>query len=246
MAGFRAALLAAALLLAAGAARAELKVLSAGAVEPGLRAAADEFHRQGGEGVALTFATPATIRKRVGDGEAADVVIAPPWVLGELQKEGRLAAGAPVPLGRVGVGVIVRDGAPPPDISTPEALKRAVLAAEGLVFNVASTGTYVEGLLKRLGVWDEVAARTKRPADGARVMEQVSAGSGNEIGFGALTEIALYRGKGVRLVGPLPAELQNYTSYGAAATSPSEAGRAFLRHLGSAGTKALFAANGIE
>jgi molybdate transport system substrate-binding protein len=168
-------------------------------------------------------------------------------VLAELETAGRLAAGSRVELGRVGIGAVVRDGAALPDLSTPDALKRALLAADSIVFNRASTGLYIERLLERLGVADAVRPRTTRYPDGAAVMEHVVEGRGREIGFGAMTEIALYRGKGLQLAGPLPAELQNYTSYAAAAAAPpTDVATRFLRFLAGAEAKALFAANGIE
>src|SRR3989442_6414950 len=98
---------------------AEFGVLSAGAVEPGLRAAAAAFQKQSGHSVNITFNTAPEIRKRIGAGEAFDVVIAPPAALDELA--GKVAADR-AHLARVGLGVAVRPGAPLPDISSCEAL----------------------------------------------------------------------------------------------------------------------------
>src|SRR5439155_12170060 len=123
---------------AGGAMAAEIRVLSAGAVEPGLRAAA-AFQKQSGHTVNITFNTAPEIRKRIAGGEAFDVVIAPPAALDEFA--GKVAADR-ANLGRVGLGVAVRPGAAVPDISSGEALKRSVLAAESIVFNRASSGIY--------------------------------------------------------------------------------------------------------
>jgi D-tyrosyl-tRNA(Tyr) deacylase len=90
---------------------------------------------------------------------------------------------------------------PAPDIANAEALKRSVLAADSLVFNRASTGLYLEGLLKKMDVYTQVEGKTTRYPDGAAVMEHVIKGKGNEIGFGAMTEILLYQGKGLKFVG---------------------------------------------
>ena len=234
-------------LFAQAMAAAEITVLSAGAIEPGLRAAAAAFERQTGHVVKISFATAPQIATRVGGGEACDVVIAPPAILEEFARTGKV--GERVTVGRVGLGVVVRPGAPVPDISNAEALKRSVLAAESLVFNRASTGLYFETLLKNMGIYEQVAAKTTRYPDGASVLEHVLKGQGREVGFGAITEIMLYRDKGLRLVGPLPAEVQNYTSYTAApmtAAANAEVARGFVLHLGSPASKALFAAAGIE
>jgi molybdate transport system substrate-binding protein len=227
---------------------AEIRVLSAGAVEPGLVAAAEAFKKAGGLAVRITYATAPMLRKRVGEGESADVVIAPPAVLDEFAKAGKVARERVV-VGRVGVGVAVRAGAPVPDISSTEALKRSILEAESIVFNRASTGLYVERLLGRLGIAEQVQSKSARYPDGASVMEHLLRGKGREVGFGASTEIVLYRDKGLRLVGPLPTEVQNYTSYAASpmTAAPNASGaQSFMRYLATPEAKALFVANGVD
>jgi molybdate transport system substrate-binding protein len=240
-------------LLCAGIARAgfaaDISVLSAGAVEPGLRPALAAFEQASGQRVLLSFATAPRIRERVAAGEVFDVLIAPPAVLDELARGGLLAAQR-ASLGRVGLGIAVRADAPLPDIGDAEAVKRALLEADTLVFNRASTGLYFEALLLKLGIAAQVQGKTVRYADGAAVMEHVLKGQGREIGIGAITEIMLYRDKGLRFVGPLPAALQNYTVYAvsamAGAGGASANAEALLRHLSSAATAAQFAAAGIE
>ena len=100
-----------------------------------------------------------------------------------------------------------------PDMSSVDATKQSVLAADSLVFNRASTGLYLEGLLKKMDVYAKVEGKTTRYPDGAAGMEHVIRGKGNEIGFGAITEVMLNRGRGLTFFGPVPAEVQNYTSY---------------------------------
>jgi molybdate transport system substrate-binding protein len=227
---------------------AEIKVLSAGAIEPGLRAAASAFGKESGHEVTITFNTAPQIQKRVAAGEAFDVVIAPSAALDEFAGAGKVG-GDRVNVGRVGLGVAVGPAAPVPDVSSAEALTRSVLQAESIVFNRATTGMYIETLLKKMGLYEQVEARTTRYADGASVMEHVLKGKGREIGFGPITEILLYRDKGVRFVGPLPPDVQNYTSYSAApmtATAGTEPARSFVRYLGSPEAKALFVAAGVD
>jgi molybdate transport system substrate-binding protein len=202
--------------LVAGAAHAaELQVLSAGAIEPGLTAAASAFERETGHVLRITFNTAPELRKRRQGQPAFDVVIAPPAVIADFAVAGQLAA-ARANVGRVGMGVTVRNSAPVPDISSAEALKLSLLDAQSVVFNRASTGLYLEGLLRRMDLEVQVQAKATRYPDGASVLEQVIHGQGREIGFAAMTEILLYQGKGLQLVGPMPAELQNYTAYTAA------------------------------
>lgn len=231
---------------AVAAVAAEIEVLSAGAVEPGLHAAALAYTKQSGNEVKITFNTAPAIRKRIGAGEIFDVVIAPPAALDEFT--GKISADR-VALGRVGLGVAVRPGADVPDISSTGALKRSVLAADSIVFNRASTGIYLENLFKKMGVYDQILSKTTRYPDAGAVMEHLLKGKGKEIGFGPITEILLHRDKGLKLVGPLPADVQNYTSYSAApmtASANAELARAFVRWLGGPESKALFAAAGVD
>jgi molybdate transport system substrate-binding protein len=225
---------------------AEIKIISGGAIEPGLEAVAASFEKQSGHHARITFNTAPQIRKRVADGEAFDIVIAPPAVLDELAKAGKVSGEGHVPAGRVGVGVTVRSGAPAPAIGSVDALKQALLRADSVVYNQASSGLYLEKLFEKMGIGEQLKPKTVRYANGAQVLEHVTKGKGNEIGFGAMTEIKLFEPKGLKLVGPLPAEVQNYTSYSAAMTGSSEAAREFLRYLATPAAKSGFAAKGVE
>jgi len=225
----------------------EINILSAGAVEPGIEAAADAFREETGTAVKIKFATAPAIQQRIGTGEAADLVIAPPAVIDDLAGKGKLDGERRVAIGRVGIGVVVRDGVMKPDVSSMNALKRALETATGVVYNKASTGLYLDKLFERLGV--AVKSKETRYPDGAAVLEHIIKGRGNEIGFGAMTEISLYRDKGLQFVGPLPAGAQNYTSYAAAPTTAAAnraEAAAFVTFLGSAAAKQAFAAKGVE
>ena len=223
----------------------EINVLSGAAVEPALIAAADVFRKRTGNSIKITFATTPEIRRLVGAGETPDVVIAPPATLDELAKPGKIDGTAQVSLGQVGVGIVIREGAPRPDVSTTDALKRAVLDADSVVYNRASSGLYVEGLLQRLGLAELIAAKTKRYI-GTDMIEPLIHGKGKEIGFMPVVQILYYRGRGLQLVGPLPAEIQNHTSYAAAPAPSSEGGLTFVRFLGTSEAKAIFVSVGIK
>jgi molybdate transport system substrate-binding protein len=235
--------------LFASATAAEIKVLSAGAVEPGLARAAEAYEHATGNKVSIQFNTAPQLVKKLADGAVVDLLIAPPGVLDAQAKDGKIIADGRILLGRVGAGIVMRAGAPLPDIASVEALKRALIAADTVVYNTASSGLYIEKMLDRIGVGAELKAKTKRYANGEDVMMHIINGKGNEIGFGAITEIKLFEPKGAKLVGPLPADVQNYTTYGAAmlAAAPTkDAAKAFLAYLGSAEAKRIFTAAGIE
>jgi molybdate transport system substrate-binding protein len=230
-----------------GPTKSTITVLSGGAVEPGLNAAAAAFQKQSGHAVKITYNTTPQIRKRVEGGETFDVVLAPPAAVKEFAAAGKVEQGG-VNVGRVGLGVVVRPGAPVPDISNADAIRRTVLEAESVVFNTASSGIYFEGLLKKMGIYEQIAPKTARYTTGAEVMEHVIKGKGKEVGFGPITEILQYKEKGARLVGPLPADIQNYTAYVAvpmSAGSNKAAAQEFVKFLGAAG-KPIFVAAGID
>ncbi len=228
---------------------AEIKVLSAGAVEPGLHAFAEQVKRDTGHDLKIQFNTAPQIAKRLAAGEVYDILLSPPAAIEQAIKEGKVIAETRVPVGRVGAGIIVRSSAAVPNVATVDALKQALLGADSVVYNTASTGLYLDRLFAKLGILDQLKPKATRYPDGASVMEHVIKGKGNEIGFGAITEIRMYETKGLKLVGPLPADVQNYTSYDAAvmigATS-ADAARAVLRYLATPAAKALFAAKGVE
>ncbi len=227
---------------------AEITVISGGAIEPGLKAAAAAFEKESGHKVKITFNTTPQMRKRVAAGDTFDVIIAPPGAVADFAKAGKVDAGG-VDVGRVGSGVAVRPGAPVPAIATGDDIKKAVLEAESVVFNRASTGIYFENLLKKMGVWEQVEPKAARYATGAEVMKHALKGKGREVAFGPITEILLEKDHGLVFVGPLPPEVQNFTSYIAvpmSAGTQKEAAQALVKFLGGPAGKPLFVAAGIE
>jgi molybdate transport system substrate-binding protein len=227
---------------------AEIHVLSAGAIEPGLIAAVAAYTEQSGHDVRITWATTPVIRKRIAGGEAADVVIATREAIDDFKRDGKAAGKDRVPVGRVGIGIVMRKSAPVPDISSAGALKYAVLDADSVVYNRASSGLYVERMLREMGILDRIESKTSRYGNGPAMMAHLINGKGKEIGFGAITEILMFRDRGLKLAGPLPEEIQHYTDYVAVTltAAPNPAGaKAFIRYLAAPAAKAVFAAHGI-
>jgi len=181
--------------------------------------------------------------------EAADVLILTAEAIDDLAREGIIVAGTRIDIARVGVGVAVKQGAPRPDISTPEALRQTLLAATSLVCadpaKGATSGVHFAEVLQRLGIAEAVKAKTllwpegfpaKAVATGqaALCVHQIS----------GIVPVA-----GVTLVGPLPRELQKVTTYSAGLATQSEqpaAARAFLAFLARPAFRAKFAAAGMD
>jgi molybdate transport system substrate-binding protein len=123
------------------------------------------------------------------------------------------------------------------------------LDAEGLVYNKASSGIYIEKMMENIGVAEQVSAKTTRTPTGGGVMEHlITSSSKNEIGFGQMTEIMVFNGRGTHLVGPLPKELENLTTYASAvlsdAASPDQA-RQFVTYVATETAIAAFEATGV-
>jgi len=225
----------------------EIKVLSAGAVSPGMVKVIDAFRRQTGYDVKVTFATAPAILKHIGSAEVPNVLVGPPAVLDEWVKGAKADPNHCV-IGRIGVGVMVRAGAPLPKIATTDEFKQSLLSAQSVVYNQASTGIYLEKLFDRLGIGDQVKAKTTRYPDAAAVLGHISKGTFNEIGLGATTVILEDESKGLKFVGPLPAEIQNYTTYAATVITDraSATARAFLDYMTTVTARNIFAGAGIE
>src|SRR6516164_2713544 len=198
-----------------GAACAEIKVLTAGAFKQVLLAMLPQFEPQSGHKVIVDNDTVGALTKRIEAGEAFDLAVLTPTAVDNLSKKGKLVPGSGRNLARVGIGVVVKEGAPKPDIGSVDAFKKALLAASSIAYidpaAGGSSGIYVAGLLERLGIAAEMKGKSRLISGGA-VAEHVARGEA-ELGIHQISEILPV--KGITLVGPLPAEIQSYTIYAA-------------------------------
>jgi molybdate transport system substrate-binding protein len=212
----------------------ELKVLSAGAVKSGVAQVAKEFERATGAKVSIEFNTAPELRKRMAAGDAADVVVAPPAAMEEFQKQGRIVGGSRGFVGRSRMGVVVHADAPAPDVSNAAAFTKTLAAASAVVHNTASSGIYSASLLEKLGLKEKLGAKIVVVDTGSAVMKTVM--------------VMIDKGCRVKLAAPLPGEIQNETSYEAAATAASKSpdtAKKLAASLASDAAKKIFAATGI-
>ena len=233
----------------AGARAADIRVLSAGAVEPGLHAFAQLVKRETGHDLKIQFNTAPQIAKRLAGGEVYDILISPPAAVNAAEKDGKVIANTRAPVGRVGAGIIVRTGAATPNVATVDQLRQAVLGADAVVYNTASTGLYLDSLFAKMGILDQVKPKSVRYPNGEAVMLHVINSKGSELGFGAITEIRMFEPKGLKMLGPLPADVQNYTSYEAVVMTGApgaEAAAQVLKLLATPAGKAAFVSAGVE
>lgn len=225
---------------------ADLTVLASPAMKEAYVELVPRFEQASGHQVRTTWAGTADIMKRMQAGQAFDVVIAASSSLDELTDTGRLVAGSRKDLVRSGVGVTVRAGAPKPDISTAEAVKRAVLAAKSVGISTGPSGVYMDALFQKMGIADQVKPKLKVPPSGAQIGELVAKGE-VELGFQQVSEIVHV--KGAQFVGPLPPEIQRVTLFAGAvhaASQEPDAAREFLEFLGSSEHAPLLQKHGLE
>lgn len=231
------------------AAAAEIKVLSAGGIRPPLEQLIPQFESASKHKVAIKFVGGPTVKREVDAGSAFDLVIAPPEVLEDLVKAGKVAAASRADIARAGVGIGVRAGAPKPDIASVEAFKRTLLNAKSVAFAKDGTsGTHFQGVLERLGISKEMEPRLKRTtaADLANSAGALVARGDAEIAVSTVTTLFA---PGIDFVGPLPSEFQSYNRFAAGvATGAKEpqAAAAFIKFVTAPAAAAAFKAKGME
>ena len=224
---------------------AEIKVIAGGSMTASMNALAAPFEKASGHKLSIHFDSTPNIIARVNSGTPFDVVVVPVDVFKDAAAKARFAPGPTVDIARVGYGVIVRTGAPKPDISTPDAFKTALLAAPSIAFLPASAaGAYVTKVFERLDIAEEMKAKTKVQAAPAQIAPAVAKGEA-ELGV-FLTNVLV--APGVELVGPFPGDLQQelvFTSAVAADTKEAEAAKALIDYLRTPAATALIKAAGM-
>jgi molybdate transport system substrate-binding protein len=224
---------------------AELKVIAGGSMTASMNALAAPFEKASGHKLSIHFDSTPNIIARVNSGTPFDVVVVPVDVFKGATAKARFAPGPTVDIARVGYGVIVRTGAPKPDISTPDAFKNALLAAPSITFLPASAaGAYVTKVFERLGIAEEMKAKTKVQAAPAQIAPAVAKGEA-ELGV-FLTNVLV--APGVELVGPFPGNLQQelvFSSAVAADTKEADAAKALIDYLKTQEATAIIKAAGM-
>jgi molybdate transport system substrate-binding protein len=229
---------------------AEIHVYCSGAPAEAVKAIAVDFAKDTGHQLIFTVGQPATIQRDLTAGDKADVVILPARVVVKLTGAGMLRGA--VAVARVGIGVVVRDGAAPPEIADAAAIRKLLIGAHSIVYpdpkepGGGSTGHAVARMIERMGLTDSVRPKlTLSSAIGGGVA-LVAAGKA-EVGFFNISEIMPI--KGAALVGPLPAELQNYIVFSAATTAANtapEPAAAFVKRLADPAARPAWQAAGLE
>jgi molybdate transport system substrate-binding protein len=230
------------------AAAAEVKVLTAGAMKQVVLALQGEFGKQGHK-LVVDNDSAGALRKRIEGGESFDLAVITPGVIDALGTAGKVVPGSKTSLARVAIGVMVRKGARLPDISSVDAFRRALMEAKTVAYidpaSGGSSGIYLDKLFETWGIADQIRAKA-RLKRGGYVADLLVSGDA-ELGIHQISEIVPV--KEVVLVGPLPAEIQNYTTYAGAVSATARdaaAAKAFLDLLAGPSGAAVLREKGME
>lgn len=228
---------------------AEIKILTAGAFKPVVTAVVADFEKQTGHKVTVENDTAGALVKRVAGGEAFDVIVLTPGALEPLAKDGKVVNGSATRLAKVAIGVAVKRGAPVPDISTVAAFQNALLAARAVAYidptAGGSSGIYLTQLFEKMGIADRIKPKAVLVPGGLVAQRLVNDQA--DIAIHQISEILAV--PGAQLVGPIPAEIQNYTVYaGGLGTGArdADAARALLAALASPKAQAILREKGME
>jgi molybdate transport system substrate-binding protein len=227
----------------------EIHVFSGGAPKLVFNQLTPQFERGTGHKVSYVFAVTKVLNDRLAAGEKPDVLVLPTNILDGYQKDGTLCAQGRAIFGLVSINAVVRKGAPKPDLSSPDCVKQAMLNSRSLAMappGMTPSGTHMGKLLEKLGIADALKDKLiHRPALEGGV-ELVASGEA-ELGFYPKSEVISF--DGLTIVGPLPAEIQLMTIYGAAVTASStapEAGAAFIAFMNDAAHRAVWSNGGFD
>jgi molybdate transport system substrate-binding protein len=228
---------------------AEIRVFASVALTAALNELAPQYERTTGNKLSLGYSLVADIRKRVLDGEIADVIILSRPVMEELQKQDKIGRGSISDVAGIAVAVTTRAGAPKPDISSLDALKRSLLSAKSIVYADPSkgglSGVYFARVLDRLGISDEIKPKTSL-VPGDQSAEVVAKGEA-EIGIAQTSEIIPVAG--AQLVGPLPGDLNLVTVFSAglgAGTKAPDAATSYVKFITGPLAATILKARGMD
>ena len=229
---------------------AEIKVFSTIGVQAALEELTPKFEKASGHKLTITWATAALLVKRVQAGENADLMVLTKQSLDALTKDGKASAGDDAVFASSGMGLVVKQGTPKPDISTPEAFKQTLLKAKTIAYSNptfgGASGVYLSKLLERMGIAEEMKAKTRHPPASGNAAVLVVNG---EADLAIQQEPEVISVAGVDLVGPLPGDLNNITVYAAgpgAGTTQKDAALSLIKFLHTPEAKAVFKARGLK
>ena len=225
---------------------AELKVLSGNGARAAVRELCEQFERTSGHKLSIHFEVNAALERKIAAGEIFDVAVLNPQPLDALIRQGKIVATSRAVIGRIGLGVAVRAGAPKPDISTVDRFKSALLATRGVAYpGEGASGRYFARLVERLGIGEQMKPKM-RPMAAEDTVEVVARGEADMVVVVASRIVGV---PGVEVVGLIPAEVQTnigFTAGVSSVTKEPEIARALVRYLTAPAAEPVLRKAGIE
>jgi molybdate transport system substrate-binding protein len=224
----------------------EIKVLSGNGAKAAVRELCTQFERATGNKINLHFEVNADIQKKIEAGEYFDVAVLNPPVIETLSKEAKIVAGSRADIGRAGLGVAVRQGAPKPDISSVDAFRRTLLASKSVAFpGKGASGLYFVSLLDRMGIKAEMQGKLK-PMEAEDTVEVVARGEADLV---VVVATRIMDVAGVDMVGPIPGELQTKIGFAAglsSSTKEPDVAKTLIRFLTAPSAAATLRSKGVD
>jgi molybdate transport system substrate-binding protein len=234
------------LILGATADAADVKVMASAAIKEAYLELVPQFEKSTEHKVSTTWAGTVDMTKRLNAGEVFDLIIMAGPSIDEFIKQGKLVAGSRVDLAKSGVGVAVRAGAPKPDISSADAVKRAMLAAKSIAYSTGPSGVYIAALFQRMGIADQIKDKVKIGAPGVPIGGIIARGEA-EIGFQQVSELLPVAG--IDYIGPLPPDIQQITVFASGihtGATQADAAKALVKFLTSPQAAPVIKKKGME
>ena len=236
----------AALLFTAAVNAADINVISTQATEGAYKELVAQFEKASGHNVTTFFSGTLNVQKKLAAGEPYDLIIMAGPAIDEQIKLGRALAGSRVDVAKSGTGLAVRKGAPKPDISSADALKKTLLAAKSIGYSTGPSGLYMLSVFEKLGIAEQVKGKLKQTPSGVFVGSLIASGDA-EIGFQQISELVHFAG--IDYVGPLPGELQLMTTFSTGIHSgakQADAARALVKFLTAPAAAPVIRKHGLE
>jgi len=225
----------------------ELLVSVSDGMKPSVEELVPQIEHSIGHKLTTQFNSSKVLKDKIQSGEPFDAAILTSDVIDDLIKQGKIAAGTRADIARTGMGVGVRAGAPKPDVSTPEALKRALLSAKSISFNPSgASAPHIHEIFEHLGIAENVKSKLMLDADPGRPQMNVADGKA-ELVITLIPEIKFF--KGVELAGPVPVDLQSYISFAAGVATNShnaDAAKALIKFITSPAAAPILKAKALE
>jgi molybdate transport system substrate-binding protein len=225
---------------------AQIRMLASNAVKEAYLKLVPQFEKQTGHIVKVEWLGTNDIIRRINAGDAADIAIAPSYVVDDLIQKQKLAAGSRMDVARSTIGVAIRPGTPKPDLTSGETLKQSLLASKAIIISSGPSGVYFTRKFQEMGIAEAIRGKLKQLPPGGSPGEALARGEG-DIGFTQVSELLAI--KGIEYLGPVPADIQQETIYSAGLhprAQPPAAARALLQFVTGAPAVPVLTETGLK